>query len=305
MVVYYLYQTIFSDPKSFADFTLIVDNIFKTSNKWPIIVLILLVPVNWAFESLKWQVLVQRVTPISFLESNKGILSGLAVGVAVPAQLGDTIGRVAALKTSNRLEAIGASIVSNGIQFYISVLVGIAGWHYWHKQLALSEKTEFWMEMSFGILVTLGLTLFLCRHYLLLWKPKKSIGIKIRSYFKVIAYYNAKELILATTYGILRYTVFIVQYILIFSLLSYTLDPLTLAASVSLILLAKTVIPAVNAIGDLGLRGFTAIFVLSPFHLPAEEIIAATFIIWIINIVCPILIGIVLIWKTKLKLKYD
>lgn len=243
--------------------------------------------------------------PITFLESFKGILSGLAVGVAVPAQLGDTIGRVSALKTSNRLEAIGAAIVSNGIQFYISIMAGIAGWVYWHEQLALSEKSKFWLEICLTVFILAGVVVFSTRKYLLQWKPTNPLLIKIRAYFEVIAYYNSKELILASTYGVFRYVVFIVQYIILFSLLSYQLDPMTLAACVSLVLLAKTIIPAVNAIGDLGLREFTALFVFRPFHLPDEEIIAATFIIWIINILCPILIGVILIWKNKWKLKYD
>jgi uncharacterized membrane protein YbhN (UPF0104 family) len=52
-------------------------------------------------------------------------------------------------------------------------------------------------------------------------------------------------------------------------------------------------------LGDLGLREFTALLVFEQYNLPAEEIIAATFLVWILNVLGPILIGIFLIWKYK------
>ncbi len=74
-----------------------------------------------------------------------------------------------------------------------------------------------------------------------------------------------------------------------------------LSACAALIFLAKTLIPAVNVLGDLGLREFTALFVFKQYNLPAEQIIAATFLVWIINVLGPILIGIFLLWKYKWK----
>ncbi len=80
--------------------------------------------------------------PFSFYDALRGILTGLAVGVAVPAQLGDTLGRVAALKSDRRLEAIGAAIISNGIQFYVSVLAGACGWVYLYQQLDIPNTAR-------------------------------------------------------------------------------------------------------------------------------------------------------------------
>ena len=91
------------------------------------------------------------------------------------------------------------------------------------------------------------------------------------------------------------------QFVLALSLFNFPLNYQQLGSCVALIFLAKTLIPAINVLGDLGLREFTALFVFKQYNLPAEEIITATFLIWIINVLGPILIGIFLIWKYKWK----
>ncbi|KQS27704.1 lysylphosphatidylglycerol synthase domain-containing protein [Dyadobacter sp. Leaf189] len=299
LILSYIYKTFQSEQKVAGDVGQVLSNAWNTANLALIALILILVPVNWALESLKWRKLAQKVLPITFKEAFRGTLTGLAVGVAAPAQLGDTIGRIASLKSDKRLEAIGAALVSNGIQFSVSMIAGAAGWFLLKDQLLIPELTK---TMVSRLLITIFVLSFLVvwfRKQLTNWHPARPFFQKLHSYIRIIGAYSAPELLWASLYGTLRYCVFLSQFVLALSLFDLSIAVSDLTACVSLIFLAKTLIPAINVLGDLGLREFTALVVFASYNLPPEKIIAATFMVWIVNVLGPILVGIYLIWKYK------
>ena len=301
LILTYIYRTFNNEQKGIADIGAVLSDILVKENSAILVFLLLLVPVNWALESLKWQRLASKAIDITFGEAFRSTLTGLAVGVAVPAQLGDTIGRVGALRSKNRLTAIGAAIISNGIQFYVSVLGGAIGWYYLGESLELPAASQHMLIFLFLVILIGGLSLFQFRHRILRIHPSKAWQKKVYDMVKIIGVYSGRDMLYATILGMARYLVFLSQFVITLSLFNFHLGILTLSACVSLIFLAKTLIPAVNVLGDLGLREFTALFVFHQFNLPSEQVIAGTFLIWILNIVGPILIGIFLIWNYKWK----
>jgi uncharacterized membrane protein YbhN (UPF0104 family) len=301
LILAYIYKTFRNEQKGIADVGRIFGNVLVPGNALVLVLMLLLVPVNWALESLKWKQLVRRVVPLTFWDAFRGTLTGLAIGVAAPAQLGDTIGRVAALKSDNRLKAIGAAIVSNGIQFYVSVVGGALGWFLVQDQLQMNESGKQGLNFLLIFIIFSVWLVMLFRGRLNEWDPAKKYMQKFLGYVRIIGEYTKSDLLLATLYGTLRYFVFLSQFVLALSLFDFKLGYIALSSCVALIFLAKTLIPAINVLGDLGLREFTALFVFKQYNLPPEEIITATFLIWIINVLGPILIGIFLIWKYKWK----
>ena len=300
-ILSYIYKTFKNEQKGIQDVFAVFKSILTSENSGILIFMLLLVPINWALESLKWRQLAKKVVQISFWDAFRGILTGLAVGVAAPAQLGDTIGRIAALRSDKRLQAIGAAIVSNGIQFYISVFIGALGWFSVQDKLDLKPSSKVILNSILLLIICLGWIVVLFRKRLTDWHPTRTYLQKLHSYLKIIGEYTDLDLFISTGYGMLRYLVFLTQFVLALSLFNFPLTYLELGSCVALIFLAKTLIPAVNVLGDLGLREFTALFVFKQYNLPVEEIITATFLIWTINVLGPILIGIILIWKYKWK----
>lgn len=301
LVLSYIYRTFRNEQKGIGDIGSVFGEIWSVQNAPVFVLMVLLVPVNWALESLKWQQLISRIIPLSFRDAMRGTLTGLAVGVAVPAQLGDTLGRVAALKSDRRMEAIGAALISNGIQFYVSVLAGAFGWVYLKYQLAIPDTARLAVNGVLFAIIFLGPALLPFRKQIGTWEPSRRFFVKMKEYLNVIGRYTPSELATSTGYGVLRYLVFLSQFVLALSLFQFQVGIGQLAACVTLIFLAKTLIPAINVLGDLGLREFTALVVFAPFKLPAEQIITATFLIWILNVLGPILVGIFLVWKYKWK----
>ncbi|MCE7042618.1 lysylphosphatidylglycerol synthase domain-containing protein [Dyadobacter sp. CY312] len=301
LILGYIYKTFRNEQKGIADIGRIFSNVLVSANAPTLVLMLLLVPINWALESMKWKQLAKRVVDLTFWDAFRGTLTGLAIGVAAPAQLGDTIGRVAALKSDNRLKAIGAAIVSNGIQFYVSVVGGTIGWFLVQDRLQMSESSKQGLNLLLLTIIFSVWLVMLFRGRLNGWNPAKKYLQKLLGYIRIIGEYTKSDLLLATTFGSLRYIVFLSQFVLALSLFDFRLGFVSLSACVALIFLAKTLIPAINVLGDLGLREFTALFVFKQYNLPPEEIITATFLIWIINVLGPILIGIFLIWKYKWK----
>jgi uncharacterized membrane protein YbhN (UPF0104 family) len=302
LILSYIYKTFQNEQKGVGEIGQVFKAALVPANAALLLLILVLVPVNWALESLKWQKLAQKVLNISFWEAFRGTLTGLAIGVAAPAQLGDTIGRIASLKSDKRLEAIGAALVSNGIQFSISVFAGAAGWLALMDQLLIPQATKTAVTILTFTIIALSLLLFFFRKQLTNWNPRHTVFKKVYTYIRIIGTYSATEISWAMLFGTLRYFVFLSQFVLALSLFGVSLDYWSLTACVSLIFLAKTLIPAINVLGDLGLREFTALKVFASFKLPPENIIAATFMVWIVNVMGPILVGIFLIWKYKWKL---
>ncbi|WP_353718573.1 lysylphosphatidylglycerol synthase domain-containing protein [Dyadobacter sp. 676] len=299
LIVSYIYRTFRNEQKGIIDIGSMFATIWSEGNMPVLVIMVVLVPVNWALESLKWQTLTRKIIPIRFAEAFRGTLTGLAVGVAMPAQLGDTLGRVAALKSDRRLEAIGAALISNGIQFYISILAGTAGWLYLQDGIPMPQAIKTALHITLITILLLGPVAFFLRKPLASWRPESTIFRKIQQYTGVIGTYSAGDLSLATLYGTMRYLIFLSQFLLALSLFDFQVSLTDLSACVTLIFLAKTLIPAVNVLGDLGLREFTALVVFAGYQLRPEQVIAATFLIWVMNVLGPILVGIFLIWKYK------
>lgn len=301
LILSYIYKTFENEQKGIGDIGAVYRQILTENHLFTLSTMLFLVPLNWALESLKWQRLASKAVSITFREAFRGTLTGLAVGVAAPAQLGDTIGRVAALKSDDRLKALGAAVVSNGIQFYVSLIFGGWGLAWIGNKLGIDTSGK---NMLYGLLISLcllGIMVVLFRKRLTNWQPRRAFLVKSLSYFRIIGAYTSTDLLVATGYGMLRYLVFLSQFLLALSLFDFPMSLIDLAACVALIFLAKTLIPAINVLGDLGLREFTALFVFKQYNLPPEQVIAATFLVWTINVLGPILVGIFLIWKYKWK----
>ena len=264
----------------------------------------MLVPLNWTLESAKWQLLAQKAVRITFAEAFRSTLTGLAVGAAVPAQLGDTLGRITSLRSKSRLRALGAALVSNGIQFYVSILGGAVGW------FGSDFSRRFSQELSLvisSLLITIllgGLLMGAFRQSLFTWRSKRPWAKKLKRSLEVARHYEAPELAVALAIGGLRYLVFVGQFALALTLFDLSLTTEQVLGGVSMVYLVKTILPAINAVGDLGVREFTALYVFEPYQLPSEKIMAATFLIWLVNILAPLLVGVFFIWKFKWSARY-
>lgn len=267
--------------------------------RWAV-ALVLLTPINWGFEALKWQILVRRVEKKTFWEAYQGVLAGVTLGFTLPAQLGDTAGRVLSLR-KNRAAAVGASLVSGGMQFYVAIVFGAIAWAY-HLQTVpeRNTSTEQLLLALLALMAGLGVVLGVVRRPLIRWTENRSASVRLAQFWTVAGQYDNQEISLALLAATLRYLIFSLQFYLALRLLGIEL-PFPIAASgIGLVFLAKTITPAFNLLSDLGVREAASLWVFAPFGIPAPVLLTATLTLWLANVLTPVLVGLVWVWKLKL-----
>ncbi|MBD2703167.1 flippase-like domain-containing protein [Spirosoma sp. BT702] len=267
--------------------------------RW-VVALFLLTPINWGFEALKWQILLRRVETTTFADAYKGVLVGVSLGFALPAQLGDTAGRVLSLP-NHRAKAIGASMVSGGMQFYVALVFGTVAWAY-HLSAApeRNNTTGQWLSM---ILITLslgGVVFGLLRYRLINWLENRPTLRRFSEYWNVAGQYSDMDIIRALSVAALRYVVFSIQFYLAMRLVGLNPSPNVAASGIGVVFLVKTITPAFNLLSDLGVREAASLWVFAPFGIPAPVLLTATLTLWVANLLTPVLVGLIWVWKLKI-----
>ncbi|WP_461080726.1 lysylphosphatidylglycerol synthase domain-containing protein [Spirosoma flavus] len=264
--------------------------------------LFLLTPINWGFEALKWQILLRRVEVTTFAEAYKGVLVGVTLGFALPAQLGDTAGRVLSLP-NHRAKAIGASMVSGGMQFYVALVFGTVAWAYYLSTAPERDNTAgYWLLIVLVALSLGGVVFGLLRYRLVNWLEKRPTLRRFSEYWNVAGLYSHAEIIKALSVAALRYVVFSVQFYLAMRLVGLNPLPNVAASGIGVVFLVKTITPAFNLLSDLGVREAASLWVFSPFGIPAPVLLTATLTLWVANLLTPVLVGLIWVWKIKLSL---
>jgi hypothetical protein len=131
--------------------------------------------------------------------------------------------------------------------------------------------------------------------------------LKLSKYFEVFRLYNSIELHNILLISLLRYFVFSTQFYLCFLLFGIKMNIFEGLIIISVIYLIITVIPTV-ALSELGVRGSVSLFVFAYYFTAIGSfdeqvkiaIVAASALIWIINLIIPALAGSYFIIKFKI-----
>jgi Lysylphosphatidylglycerol synthase TM region len=267
---------------------------------WALLML-LLTPLNWSLEALKWQWLVRRLAPLRFGEALTGVLAGLSLGMALPGLLGDTAGRVLSIRAGQRTEAVGAALVAGGMQFYVALVVGTFAWATYVSYVP-TRDTLAGNALLYGLtgLSLLGVVLNFSRHRFVIWSSRWPWLGRYVTWWEIIGHYTHTEMTTIFGLALLRHLTFSLQLYAAFRLFGVSLTAGPLLAGVGVIYLVKTVTPAFNWLSDLGVREAAALWVFAPFNLVASPLLAATLTLWFVNIGLPVCTGIYSLWRLRL-----
>ena len=261
-----------------------------------------LMGVNWALESYKWQIALKPVQTIRFGQAFKGILAGTCVASFTPNRVGEYLGRMLIVDPGNKLKSVASSVLCSMSQTLITLMAGSLG-IYLFSRLPFQAS---WMNSSllkfagWGTAlgaVGLGLVYFrfdplVGRINVLLKKNKKAFVIP--DHFELSILWQV--LFLST----LRYTVFLLQYYLLFSVFGISLDAVQVFTGVSVMFVLMAIVPTLTFLTDLGFRWFAGILIFQVYTPNTAGILAVSLGIWLINLIIPALVGSLLILRIKL-----
>jgi hypothetical protein len=272
---------------------------------WKLLLTVILIFANYGLEARKWQVVVKQVQPTSFIQACKAVFTGTTLAFFTPNRIGEYMGRILYLGEGKRMQAISLTIVCSMAQLLVTWVAGIGGILY----LMTYANTELlhtfagpWMKMvlCFTAGAAIVLTLFYFRLAgLVRWMEKIRWLQKPVAYIRVLESLNATILVQVLSLSVLRYSVFLGQYYLLFNVFDVHITATQVAGAVSVMFLVLSIIPSIAVITDLGVRWKVGIEVVQLFDSNISGILATSLAVWVINLVVPALIGSLLILGMK------
>ena len=266
-------------------------------NSYKLIFVILLIFLNWGFEAQKWQILARKIENITFINAYQSVLVGLTLGFVSPANLGDFAGRLMKLKSKNRSEGIGSILLGNGIQFYVSILFGVLAY-----TIIFVKNISIFDQIIFCLLIftlILGIIVFTFREKITLFLSNFHWIKRYENHLKVLTEFDLGEFRIVFFWAILRYLTFSLQFVIVLNIFHIDIPLIELWAISCLVLLFKTIIPPINFLSDLGVREFSALHFFSLYSVQTSSVVTATFFLWLINILLPVIVGGFLFLKSK------
>lgn len=299
LLIFAIYQHLFV-KSDFDELKTIFKQKITESNPIYIIIPILLMPINWILESLKWQSLLNSFQKISFLKSVYSVLTGTCLAIITPGRLGEYGGRLFYIEEGNRLLAVRSTFVGSIIQNVINTSIGFLCLFLLQQKLQIVSQDDINILgiLNTGVFIIL-LIIYIVRKPIIRFLVKRFHGYKdrIRSFFDLSGY-SKKQLFNATLFSFLRYVVYVVQYMFIIQFFDVTDDMYSSILGVGVIYLFQTLLP-LPPILSIFARGEIAVVIWSYFSHGVLGILAATFSLWLINLMIPALLGYFLLLKIK------
>lgn len=270
-----------------------------------IVLVFLLMLVNWGVESLKWQKLIEKNEKISWRTSITGVFGGVTISSITPNRTGEYLGRVFILKKTHPVRGIFITMIGSISQLFATLLAGTLAIAYVIVKFPVNVLS--WPHMY--VIAAAGaagvLTLVFAAFYFnipgLYGKVEKWIQRRpsVHRFLNVFRKYNRKDLFKIWGWSMLRYAVFSFQLYILLRILQVNFPFADMMAIIALIFMGITLIPSV-ALAELPVRGSVAITVLTIYEQLSSvsicegvhiKMLAATSILWLINIVLPAIIG--------------
>ena len=267
-----------------------------------IFIVVLMMFINWMLESLKWKFMIRKIEAISFFTSLRAIFSGITVSSFTPNRIGEYGGRVFCLEKSDRIQAVFITILCSMAQLLTTIIFGSFAFFILHEQFL--EDQYFIVEISrFSLLVLFVLNILFVLAYfnvafLINFLLKFSFFNFLRRYINVISLFNFKDLLVTFLYSVFRYLVFSIQFLILLHVFSVDILLYDAILSAMLVFFFITLTPTIT-IAEIGVRGSMALLVFLKFSTNVIGILSSTFLLWIINLIIPAIIGSFFIFSLK------
>jgi uncharacterized membrane protein YbhN (UPF0104 family) len=304
-VLLYVYQRLRAEEELWvADFWL------RSWENWTLLGLaVLLMPVNLGLEAGKWFRMVRQLYPaLRFQTIYQAVFTGLATGIFTPNRVGEYAGRVMSLPAGKRVEAATYTLVDRVLQMIITLWMGLLGLGYllWFQGEELASVISLGTVGANVLLIALStLNVLLLSAWLM---PHRWIGLLrldrsqhafLNKVGQAVLQLESRTLREVLALGIMRYLVFSSQFLLLLYGLGYGGTPILALALVSLVFLAKSLVPSI-ALTELGVRESIALLVMGAFRISAFTVVSSTFLLFLVNVITPALIGLVFVYRIRL-----
>lgn len=254
---------------------------------------------NWMLEALKWQALLPG---IGFKTALRGVLVGASLSVVTPQRIGEYGGRLLALPKDRFWDGVNAKIAGNAAQ--ILVLLGFgapAAWILGARMLIIPKGAAY---AGVGIhLLLFPAVIFLFLHPVK-WKNVfryerwPTEWVQRLEPIKALFRYPKRALLVVLGFALLRYFVYAGQYLLLLKILDVRPSITDALLGIAALFFWQTVLP-LTPVAGLAVRANLAVWVWGYFGAPPVDALAASLLLWIINLFLPALTGVACLFHIR------
>jgi hypothetical protein len=224
-----------------------------------------------------------------------------------PNRIGEYGGRIVYVQDQHWLRAITLTILGSISQFFVTLVMGTAGIlvlkYYPGTKTAAVEAIPAYFSYTLlfaSLLVTIITGLFYLRiGWLIHLMESVPFLSKPLKYVRLLEQFTTKQLLRILLLSFLRYAVFILQYILLLSVMDIGVNFIVCFWLLTIFYLLMAMAPTIG-FTELPVRATASVALFSLYSSDIIGIQAAALSIWLINLVLPAIAGSVLILGVKI-----
>lgn len=249
--------------------------------------LIFLSGLNWFFEIIKWQYLVNVIKKISFRNALEQSLGGLTASLITPNRIGDYGAKAIYYTKVYRKKIVLLNLIGNIAQMSITSTFGIIGLFIFINRYKIEIN---YSSVAKIVAILLALVLLLLIVFGLKQNRFKIKGFSLRRILGFIETISTKTHLLNLVFSLSRYLIFSFQFYYLLILLNVNISYLEAMITITSMYFLASIIPAIS-IFDVVIKGSVAVFLFSYIRINALSVLSVTTIMWFLNFVMPSVIG--------------
>lgn len=281
LLSYYLFHLIFTDKEHFVPSILFIKA--QLSKKFWLFCLVSLMSIlNWMFEILKWQKLVQNIANITYKQAFIQSLSSHSLSLVSPFKTGDYVFKTFFYAPHYRIKLLILNGLGNFCQMIVTIIFGTIG--ILMLMFFFGNITPF---IPAKILLTLGLgAVFL--YFSIYYFQKNG---KFQNWKAKLSFISKKSMIEVSILSTLKYLIFSHQFYFLIDLLGVELPYLQTISVIFSVYLASSLLP-IFTLFDFVIKGSIAVFLFSKYGVNETIVLATTTVMWFLNFIFPAIVGI-------------
>ena len=295
-----LWHSVVADADTAAAWRGLLVRTWQGQGRGPVLLALLLMPLNWGLEAWKWWYLARHLEPVSFRRSLRAVLVGLTLGFVTPNRVGDYAGRIMELK-SRRLDALGAVFLGRYCQLVATVAAGTVGLLYFLLRFYVAGYPAAQLGLVALVLLLNALVLLPLYYSELLVAAVRAVKPlrRFSRYVAIMPTYPARLLTTVLLISGLRYAVFCLQFGVLLWAYGVQAPVGPALAAIAGTFLLKSLVPSLNALADVGVRELSATHLFGLLGQPVLPVLSASLSLWVLNIAVPSAIGLVFVLRLK------
>lgn len=256
-----------------------------------------LLPLNLSLEAAKWQVAMLPLERVRFSVALRAVFSGLTVSVFTPNRIGEYAGRVFVLQQADRISATILTIIASWSQLVVTILAGtIAVFQYRSDDEAIAA----WLAIPFLVFLPLLSLVLLLVYFKVDRLPslieKLPLPATWKTYTSSLHLLPASSLFRILLLAAIRYIVFTFQFYLLLKFFRVDISYSIAVTCIALVYLSMLLVPTIT-LTELGVRGGLAMAWFAGYTDALQEVVFASSLLWLINLILPSLIGCLFVFK--------